>query len=220
MSGGPADGIVDAGAVPGGVGLTGGIPHDFIGENDLAVLHGGAFPVARAEVEAHAAAFEMPSETVLRLAGRRGVLVRDGLDFERRFIDLRHAGMIEGSFAVRSIDICKRRRDLIRSRDNDPASPGDPQQTLHEAFRMTRVRSGLGGIGAAVYHGPDRYDLTGRRRNGQFQRRRTTRRPDRRTKETVFQHGRAESGFETREKKSVFFVTIRRFVVCHDALLR
>ena len=105
MRGGAAQGIVNAVEVVLRIGLYARVPAHFFAEDHFAVDDGGAFAIARAQVETDAAAVQVAAQRRGSLAFHGRVFVGSALDGQRLAVNaLAHKFVIEGAHAARTVD--------------------------------------------------------------------------------------------------------------------
>ena len=138
MRSGATDGIEHASIVILRIAGVARIPHDFFAENRFAINHSARLPIARAQIETHAAAIEMTAERHGRFARfGNGIRARHH-HFERMLIHRAHECAIETARAGRRIHSFDVLTNLGRAADVEPPPAALPQQKFHDAFDVQK----------------------------------------------------------------------------------
>ena len=127
-----------------GIGLVARIPRKLLREDDLAALERGDLEVARAEIEADAAAVHVVLHQNLALAHLRHLLERHDLNFDGASVEVAEELEVERARALLRVGLRDRLDDFVRTRQVQfPAAcaPEDElDDTLHKVFHARKHR--------------------------------------------------------------------------------
>jgi hypothetical protein len=116
------------------------LPDDFLAVNCFAIHHRADLAVRRAQVEADAAAVQVPPEGFAAFARGRHFLRVAGDDCKGLFVNLfAHELIIELPLATRRVQLLQVFSDALRPADIDLESAFGPQHELDQPFGVVQV---------------------------------------------------------------------------------
>jgi len=145
MRGGAPERVLDTVEVIPRIGLGAGIPGHLLAENHLAIDHGGAFAIARAQIETDTAAVQMAAQRGGDFPFLRESVKRNAFESHGVAVDaLAHEVEVEGAGALEGVEAAKISGDARIAGDGDPVSALLPEQEFQQALGVAMVQGYVG----------------------------------------------------------------------------
>ena len=114
------------------------VPRHFLGENRFAIHHGGDFVIARAQIKADAAAFQMAARRRLHFLVRGNFSGRGKDDLKFFAVGTRHHFAIKFPRAARGIGFADEFADRFRPAKVQFPAAARPEQKFHNALHIAQ----------------------------------------------------------------------------------